>query len=141
MKHIASGFFIFAGRTDMRVKIAVASTDGKIVNQHFGRADTFYIVEADTEAAEQFELQEIRTVNAFCEGGEHNDARLKKAIEEIADCEYVLVSKIGYRAANALEAAGISVYELPGVIRESVVQLLNYIEVQNMINGLAGKRE
>lgn len=28
-------------------KIAVASTDGKVVNQHFGRADTFYILETD----------------------------------------------------------------------------------------------
>lgn len=127
-------------RIEMKTRIAVASTDGKVVNQHFGKADVFYIIDADTENREQFELKEIRQVNAFCEGGEHNDDRLNEAIKRIGDCEYVLVSKIGYRAANAVEASGIKVFELPGIIRESIEEMLNYIEIQSMINGFASKR-
>lgn len=124
----------------MRTKIAVASTDGKVVNQHFGKADVFYIIEVETEDREQFELKEVRRVNAFCEGGEHDDDRLDEAIEQIADCGYVLVSRIGYRAANAVESRGIKVFELPGIIRESVEEMLNYIEIQNMMEELASMR-
>lgn len=123
----------------MKTRIAVASTDGKVVNQHFGRADVFYIIEADMESRAQFELKEIRQAAAFCEGGEHRDDRLDEAVKRIADCEYVLVSKIGYRAAVALETVGVKVFEIPGIIRESIEKMLNYIEIQEMINGLASK--
>ncbi|MBO5199440.1 MAG: dinitrogenase iron-molybdenum cofactor biosynthesis protein [Lachnospiraceae bacterium] len=124
----------------MKTKIAVASTDGKVVNQHFGKAEVFYIIEADTEHREPLRLKEIRQVTAFCEGGDHKDDRLDEAIERIADCEYVLVSRIGYRAANAVEAKGIKVFELPGIISESLEQMLNYIEIQNMIRDLSGRK-
>ena len=124
----------------MKTRIAVASTDGKVVNQHFGKAEVFYILEADTEGRIWWDLKEIRQVNAFCEGGEHQDDRLEEAVSRIADCEYVLVSKIGYRAANVLEAKGIRVFELPGMISESVEEMLNYIEIQNMIRDLADKK-
>lgn len=138
LKHVTSGFCL--GRIGMKTRIAVASTDGKVVNQHFGRADRFYIIEADTVNTGRFQLKEIRQTDVFCEGGEHDDNRLDKAIERIADCEYVLVSRIGYRAANAVEAQGIRVFELPGIISESIEELLNYIEIQNMISSLAYKK-
>jgi predicted Fe-Mo cluster-binding NifX family protein len=120
----------------MRERIAIASTDGKVVNQHFGKAEVFYIVEADREKHDEIELKEIRKVQALCEGGEHSEERLCKAIEQIADCQYVLVSRIGYRAQRALEAVGLQVFELPGIITESVNEMQNYLEIQNLIGEL-----
>lgn len=124
----------------MKEKIAIASTDGKVVNQHFGKAEMFYIVETDRKTQDEIKLKEIRQVQALCEGGEHTDERLGKAIEQIADCKYVLVSRIGYRAQQALEAAGIQVFELPGIIGESVKELLNYLEIQEFIGELSGTK-
>lgn len=124
----------------MKCRIAVASTDGKVVNQHFGKADIFYILEADTTETDKFEVVEIRKTGAFCEGGEHSDVRLREVIENINDCGYVLVSRIGQRAQNEVEAAGIQVYELPGIISESVEELLKHIEIQNLIQELSNKR-
>jgi predicted Fe-Mo cluster-binding NifX family protein len=120
----------------MKIRIAVASTDGKVVNQHLGKADVFYIIDVDTDDKEKKELTEIRQVRAFCEGGEHSEAKLEETIAKVADCEYVLVSRIGYRAENALETRGIKAFEIPGIISESVTELLNYIEIQNMMNEL-----
>lgn len=120
----------------MKCRIAVASTDGKVVNQHFGRAEVFYILEADTIEPKKFEVIEIRQVNAFCEGGEHSDARLQEAVQRVRDCQYILVSRIGWRAEHVVEAAGIQVFELPGIISESVEELLKYLEIQNIIQEL-----
>lgn len=111
-------------------KIAVASTDGKVVNQHFGRADTFYILETDEN--NNFTWVEIRKLPPVCEGGEHDDNNMKKRVQSLADCEYVLVSRIGIRAENELNNAGIDVYEIPGYIEESVDKLMKYLAIQNM---------
>ena len=111
-------------------KIAVASTDGKVVNQHFGRADTFYILETDENNG--FTCIEIRKSPPVCEGGEHDDNNMKKRVQSLADCEYVLVSRIGIRAENELNNAGIDVYEIPGYIEESVDKLMKYLVIQNM---------
>lgn len=116
----------------MEYKVAIASTDGKVVNQHFGRAVEFYIVEVDSCRME-FEFKEKRKSSPVCKGGDHNDNTLEEAVERLEDCHYVLVSKIGYRAQSMFEQKGIGVFELPGVISESITKLLSYIEIQNMM--------
>ena len=45
----------------MAYRIAVASTDGIVVNQHFGHAERFHIVELDAET-EKYEYTETRKV-------------------------------------------------------------------------------
>ena len=124
----------------MKYKIAVASTDGKVVNEHFGRAETFYIVEGDTEDKEKISLIDIRNVQSFCEGGRHNDGQFENVLGKIADCQYVLVSRIGYRAAVELEVRGFRAFELPGIIGESVAELLNYLEVQKLTENILQER-
>lgn len=114
------------------VRIAVASTDGKIVNQHFGKADQFYIIDADEESI-MFQLTEIRQTGSVCQGGEHEDSRLLEAVSKLSDCDYVLVSRIGMRARNVLEESGIEAYEIPGVIEESVDKLIRFSMVQKLL--------
>lgn len=116
----------------MKYKIAIASTDGKVVNQHFGRAEEFYIVEAESDNM-AFEYREKRKVDSVCQGGDHDDNQLEIAVENLIDCHFVLVSRIGYRAQSVLEQKGIGVFELPGIIADSVMKLLSYIEIQNLI--------
>ena len=47
-------------------KVATASSDGIVINQHFGRADIFYIYEI-TETGKH-RLLETRTVTPVCNG-------------------------------------------------------------------------
>ncbi len=110
-------------------KIAVASSDGIVVNRHFGHAGKFYIYEiADDDA----KLVETRKVEPVCQGGNHDDRRLSENIDKIGDCKYLLVSKIGYGAAAVAEQRGVIPYEIPGVIEESIQQLLNYIKIKKL---------
>lgn len=110
-------------------KIAVASSDGIVVNRHFGHATQFYIYEI---MEEEKRLLEIRKVQSVCQGGNHDDRKLVETINKIADCNYLLVSRIGYGAATVAEQKGVIPYEIPGLIEESIQQLLNYIKIKKL---------
>lgn len=120
----------------MEYRIAVASTDGKVVNQHFGRAEQFHILLADGETIGRY--GESRRTAPLCGGGDHDLVELKKAAELLADCDYLLVSRIGPGARQALMERGIEVFELPGLIEDSLRRLFSYLEVQKLLDGGTG---
>ena len=120
----------------MKYRIAVASTDGKVVNRHFGKAEWFYIVEADSEDRGHYEFTDLKKVQPFCEGGLHKEEQLSGVMNTLSDCDFVLVSRVGPRAAAEAEAKGVRVVELPGLISESVEELMNYQEIRNLIEEL-----
>lgn len=111
-------------------KVAAASSDGIVINQHFGRADIFYIYEI-TETGKH-RLLETRTVTPVCNGGNHSDKELRENINKFKDCKYILVSRIGVWAANAMEQSGIVPMELPGMIEESIGKLITYEQIQHL---------
>lgn len=111
-------------------KVAVASGDGIVVNRHFGGADTFYIYEV--EKAGTYRLLETRAVTPVCNGGRHNERELQNNIGKLTDCKYILVSRIGTGAANAVEQSGMIPMELPGEIGESISRLITYEQLQNL---------
>ena len=110
-------------------RIAVASSDGIVVNNHFGHAAKFHIYEV---CGDEIKYLEVRKVEPVCDGGTHDEKRLNENIEKIGDCRYLLVSRIGEGAAAAVEQKGITPYELPGIIGESIQQLLNYIKIKKL---------
>ena len=112
--------------------IAVASSDGIVVNSHFGRADKFYIYKVENE--EEIKLVETREVLPVCEGGNHNEDKLKDNLLKLSDCKYLLVSRIGNGAMVMAESLGIEAYELPGIIEESTNQLIKYVKIQNLFH-------
>lgn len=111
-------------------KVAVASSDGIVVNQHFGRADTFYIFEVSE--ANEYRLLETRTVTPICNRRDHDDDELRDNVGKFQDCRYILVSRIGSGAANVVEQSGIIPMELPGIIGESIDKLIQYKKLQNL---------
>lgn len=118
---------------NMTYKIAIASTDGKVINQHFGRTNVFYIVK-DDGLKQTFHYVESRKVNPLCQGQEHDDKQLYALADTLKDCDYILVSQIGYGARCVLEEKQIGVFELPGFIEDSIKKLLTYIEVQKLLS-------
>lgn len=108
----------------MAYKIAVASTDGKVVNQHFGRAEKFYIVSVDDN--DDFYFQETRGTEAACQGGTHDDDGLVRTVELLSDCKYVLVSQIGPGAEYALSKKGITAFAIAHYVDEAVKKLIHY---------------
>lgn len=115
----------------IKFRIALATSDGIVVNQHFGRADKFRIY--DIRQDNTFQFAQERNVVPVCQGGNHDTAKMKETCGYLSDCKYVLVSKIGQGAANVLELEGVSPMELPGMIEESIKRLIAYDEVQALL--------
>lgn len=111
-------------------KVAAASSDGIVVNQHFGRADTFYIYEV--AGISNYRFLETRSVTPVCNGGDHNEEHLLGNISKFKDCRYILASRIGRGAANRMEQSGVMPMELPGMIEESLDQLAVYEQLQQL---------
>ncbi len=89
------------------VRMAVATSSGRVIDQHFGQAHEFRIYEA---SARGVGLVGVREVEVYCAGKEEcgdPEADLPATIRALRDCEVVLCSKIGYEPWGELEAAGI----------------------------------
>lgn len=92
----------------MKVLVAVATTGGGKVNQHFGHADEFQIYEL---TASSTTFVGHRRVDLYCQGGYGEDEQLPSIVNAINDCHAVLVSKIGACPRDELLAAGIEPVE------------------------------
>ncbi|MDE5860767.1 MAG: dinitrogenase iron-molybdenum cofactor biosynthesis protein [Ruminococcus sp.] len=115
---------------DNSYKIAVASSDGIVVNQHFGHADKFLIYEVQNDG--NYNFIEIRTVKPVCDSGNHDDENLTENLKKIQDCKYLIVSKIGMGASLCAEQSGIIPVELPDMIENSVRKIVSFEQVQNL---------
>ncbi len=90
------------------VKVAVASSGGGVIDQHFGHAREFLIYEA---SAAGVRFVGHRKTDLYCSGGDTcGDAEsvLGRTIQALEGCEAVLCSKIGFEPWGLLEAAGIA---------------------------------
>ncbi|HHV30327.1 NifB/NifX family molybdenum-iron cluster-binding protein [Acetivibrio mesophilus] len=106
----------------MGYKVAVASSDGKVVNTHFGRALNFLIFEINEDGWEFLESRENRPA---CSYGEHSEGGLLYSAELLADCKIVLASMIGSGAIQVLEQKGIKAFAAAGYIDELLDRLVN----------------
>jgi predicted Fe-Mo cluster-binding NifX family protein len=110
-------------------RVAVASQDGKVVNEHFGRAKEFLIVDIAPDGTYTF--LEKRPVARLCMSGDHSQESLEATINSLGDCAAVLVSRIGITAKRALEKNRISVFEQPDLIDSALSKLAKYFAKTN----------
>jgi predicted Fe-Mo cluster-binding NifX family protein len=102
----------------MSFKVAVASSDGKYVNQHFGKARSFLIFEVKDDG--KYEFLELRKTAPRCGGS----VDLKeKTLDMLSDCDILLVSQIGPGAATRLTARGVEPLIMPMFIEDALKEL------------------
>jgi predicted Fe-Mo cluster-binding NifX family protein len=97
----------------MDVKIAVASSDGTTINEHFGRARAFRIYRLRDQGHEFLELRENTPA---CGGQQHDDDVLDKAARLISDCRGVVAAQVGPGAIDALIGHRILAFTMSGSI-------------------------
>lgn len=89
------------------VLMAVATSGGGVINQHFGHAKEFLIYEASMT---DVRFIGHRKVDLYCSGDDtcgDGETTLQKIIKTLKGCEAVLCSKVGYEPWDMLEQAGI----------------------------------
>jgi len=89
-----------------RMRFAVATKSGAIVDMHFGHASEFYIYESD---ASDTRFVETRKVGKYCEGPECNskEDKWEPIIRAVEDCVAVLAMRIGPTPEKRLREKGI----------------------------------
>lgn len=101
----------------MLYKVAFASSDGKVVNQHFGKANKFLIFQVKDNEAEYLETRDNKAHFCGCD--------IDKLVNLIEDCKAVFVTNIGYVALTILKVNGIKAFETPYYINDIIKQILS----------------
>lgn len=104
----------------MSIRIAIASSDGVNINQHFGRARTFRIYALQEN---NFIFEEERSVQPACSGQQHSSYGLQLTAAAISDCQAVVVSQIGAGAIDLLIGQRILPFALEGSIDAALATL------------------
>lgn len=107
-----------------RPYIAVATQEGMLVNLHLGEADKVIVYSHDS-GTEEYEIVDVRHLPPV--GG--GDDRWKKLATDLSDCRAILVSACGPRPKQLLEAFGLAVVEMEGLIEEGLEALFHGEEI------------
>ncbi|MCB2294821.1 dinitrogenase iron-molybdenum cofactor biosynthesis protein [Clostridium algoriphilum] len=136
----------------MSIKIAVGSSDGISIDQHFGSGRIFYIFELSDEGNYKFiETREVRIgvedsvliacsdnentgcnsssnsgCGSVCNSGGHDEPGLFTKINLISDCHVVLINQVGKGAEKLLLKNGIGTFEAKGSIEKAFSKLYIY---------------
>lgn len=103
-------------------RYAVASSNGKIIDMHFGEVKSFYIYDSDGQDAH---FVEKRVVGQYCNGdacGADREEKWDKILPAINDCQGVLAMKIGNAPRKFLISKGIEPIVTVDAITNAVVQ-------------------
>jgi predicted Fe-Mo cluster-binding NifX family protein len=103
--------------------IAVASKDGREINQHFGHAERFLIFAVEgTEAR----LVDEKKVERYCTYDADHPLRahvLKAIADALAGCRAVVCAQIGLAPQMEMERFGIDTFVADGAIRPTLIEL------------------
>ncbi|MCR4945011.1 MAG: dinitrogenase iron-molybdenum cofactor biosynthesis protein [Clostridium sp.] len=105
----------------MSYRVAFVSTDGKVVNAHFGKATKFHIVEVNDS---DYKYIESRDNIPACNNFEHSEGSMQAAINNINDCKAVFALKIGRGASITLKENNIEPIEAPYFITDILEKLI-----------------
>lgn len=107
----------------MAYRVAITSSDGNQIDQHFGKSKSFYILQIEeTGKWETLALREVeaskveelaKKLGVKCECAGHNDVYLNYVSSLLGDCTYLLTSQIGAKPYNVLQENNINCLEAP----------------------------
>ena len=116
------------------MKVAFATTDGCLVDEHFGRAGRFAILEFTTAGYTRLpDLVFAEGRDAAVEGtrgqGDVHDNAIEQKVERLRDCRLVYMTAIGGPAAARMARLGIMPVKVPErtVIVEMAERLLEQV--------------
>ncbi|APM38196.1 NifB/NifX family molybdenum-iron cluster-binding protein [Clostridium kluyveri] len=122
-------------------KVAVASSDGVFINEHFARADKFFIYEIHQGG--EYEFIEIRAVHF--NNSKSGEDKLNKIIKLMGDVKLVLASSVGSGAVYVLHDRNIVAVSLSGSIERALKsyakrgKILEYLVAKDTFGGSVDK--
>lgn len=102
---------------------AVASKDGREINQHFGHANRFLIFEVSGTDVRQ---TDVKVVERYCSYDEEHPLRgnlLRSIADALHGCAAIVCTQIGPAPREEMSSLGFDVYCASGDIRPALVEL------------------
>jgi len=103
-------------KKEVVMKIAICSSDGRNVNEHFGRTETFYIYKFEDNKAVFLEKRKTSKYSPGEPDHKFDKENFETVVDLIKDCKIVYSSKIGDIPALKLKEKGISPIKYEGRI-------------------------
>ncbi len=103
--------------------IAVASKDGKEINQHFGHAERFLIYDIEDS---DVKLVDERMVERYCSFDPEHPLRghlLRSIAAALAGCRAVVTAQMGEHPKGELEKLGVEPFVINGPIKQTLLEL------------------
>lgn len=98
------------------MRVAIVSTDGKTVDEHFGRANRFLIFDLTADGPKLLEERASEPLSVGDPKHPFDQERFDEVAYVIGDCERVYMAQIGARPAEELEKKGIKTVLYKGPI-------------------------
>jgi nitrogen fixation protein NifX len=99
------------------VKVAVATSDGINIDEHFGQARQFRLYQVENDGS--YQQLEVRSIaNAPTDSARVYSA--ETTVEQLADVDVVLVSQIGPHAVAGLSNRGIKAFTVKGAVSRAL---------------------
>lgn len=100
-----------------KLRIAVCSSDGRMVDEHFGSTSQFLILEIEENSVH---FAEWRKTEPSCHGGSHDGNTSAKNIALIEDCQLLVAVRAGPPVLAKLAAKGIQVHLTDNSIADTI---------------------
>lgn len=100
------------------MKIGIVSTDGKNVNEHFGKAERFLIYEMNTSGLNSIMERKISCLSTGDKAHKFDAAHFDKIVQGLEGCQWVYCTRIGDRPREELEKRGIVPVIYEGAIED-----------------------
>jgi len=110
--------------------VAVATTDGTTINEHFGRALEFSVYEVNADGT----YTQVRKIAVSERQGGDSHESLEDTVKALEGVETVLAVQIGPRAIKALQEKGILGFAIGGPIDKA---LKTYAKRGNLVKNIA----
>ncbi|EKQ52384.1 MAG: nitrogenase cofactor biosynthesis protein NifB [Clostridium sp. Maddingley MBC34-26] len=122
---------------EKKLRFAIASKTGKVVDLHFGHATEFYIYDyKDNNPI----FVEKRDVDQYCNGKEGYDDevdKFKRTMNVLEDCNGIISLRIGSSPTNKFKSKGIEVFmtceEVEGAVLKAAESIIKGVEVENIL--------
>jgi predicted Fe-Mo cluster-binding NifX family protein len=98
------------------MQVAIVSTDGVNVNDHFGKAGRFLIYEAGPQGLTLMGDRRVTPLSTGDQSHQFDAARFAAVAEALAGCQRVYCTRIGDRPRQELEKLGITAVIHEGAI-------------------------
>lgn len=143
----------------MSYKIAIASSDGKNIDETFGSAKDFHIFEVSDESYDIVEVRKINEENfgsisgcdnnsgcsnSGCHAGSggvcSGSTEISAKVELISDCRCVVCKKIGFNIQKQLERRAITFFDVTCSVNEALDKISSYFQRVDTHQSLRGIR-